>query len=57
MARIGHCSSLPSSYKSQLSRSRFLSLALPSGAPFVSSGHFERPGREKPVEASNRFSG
>ena len=40
-----------------LSRSRFLRLALPSGAPFVSSGHFERPGGEKPVETSNRFSG
>jgi hypothetical protein len=40
-----------------LSRSRFLRLALPSGAPFVSSGHFERPSRENPVEASNRFSG
>ena len=38
-----------------LSRSRFLRLALPSGAPFVSSGHFERPGGEKLVEASNRF--
>ena len=40
-----------------LPRSRFLRLALPSGAPFVSSGHFERPGGEKPVEANNRFSG
>ena len=40
-----------------LSRSRFLRWALPSGAPFVSSGHFERPGGEKPVEAGNRLSG
>jgi hypothetical protein len=40
-----------------LSRSSFLRLALPSGAPLVSSGHFERLGSEKPVEASHRFSG
>jgi hypothetical protein len=40
-----------------LSRSSFIRLALPSGAPFVSSGHFERLGGEKPVEASHQFSG
>lgn len=40
-----------------LSRPSFLRLTLPSGAPFVSSGHFERPGGEKPVEPSHRFSG